>query len=304
MTFVWGQNSNFLPILNIVLVYAPTRLISWKDPALPVRILVKMECENSAQVPGNKWWKLKYNLDDAVKTGLPILTFGGAFSNHIFATAAGAHAMGLHSIGIIRGETVSNPLLDAARRNGMNLEFISRTAYRSKSEPSFLSSLKEKFGDFFLIPEGGTNEAAIRGCQEWGEMLQHEINFDIVCLPVGTGGTMAGLISSIHGDRTVVGFSSLKDGAFLERDVSRWITKASCNWRIETDYDFGGYAKQTKSLTQFIAQTWEAQGIELDPVYTCKTLFGVIDMARKGKFAAGSTVLVLHTGGIHRIGPN
>jgi 1-aminocyclopropane-1-carboxylate deaminase len=281
------------------LSYTNTRIVTWKDPSLPVRVLVKMECENNSRVPGNKWWKLKYNIEAAREAAVPILTFGGAFSNHIFATASAAHAIGLSCIGIIRGEEVSNPVLESARRNGMHLEFVSRTAYRHKSEESFIADLNEKFGEFFLIPEGGTNEAAIRGCREWGNMLQQRIEFDTLCLPVGTGGTMAGLITSMHGDKTVIGFSSLKDGVFLKNDVSKWAMGTTCNWYIETAYDFGGYAKMTEVLKQFMEDTRQEQGIVLDPVYTSKTMFGVLDLARSGKFIEGSTVLVLHTGGIH-----
>src|SRR5205085_1956687 len=143
---------------------------------------------------------------------LPIVTFGGAYSNHIYATSAAAKEIELPSIGIIRGEPVDNPVLSFARANGMQLEFVSREAFRNKSDSSYVESLRKKYGPFHLIPEGGTNDAAIRGCCEWGQQLEREIHFDVLCLPVGTGGTMAGLVKGLSSKKSVIGFSSLKGG--------------------------------------------------------------------------------------------
>jgi 1-aminocyclopropane-1-carboxylate deaminase len=283
-----------------MLDYHPTRTVIWNDKDLPAKILVKMECENHPTVSGNKWWKLKYNLEEAQRRGIPILTFGGAYSNHIYATSAAAKEIGLPSIGVIRGEPVDNHVLTFARANGMQLEFVSREVFKNKSDPMFVEGLRKKFGDFFLIPEGGTNEAAIRGCREWGRKLEREIEFDVLCLPVGTGGTMAGLLSGLSKNKSVIGFSALKGGEFLGGEVNRWINSNEVSdWRVETEYHFGGYAKTTDALMHFINDMHAQQDVRLDPVYTAKAMFGVLDLARKGSFRDRSTVLFLHTGGLH-----
>ena len=257
-----------------------------------------MECENHPTVSGNKWWKLKYNIEEVVRSGLPMLTFGGAYSNHIYAVAAAANAFGLRSIGIIRGEPVRNHVLSFAEGNGMRLEFISREMYRKKHEAFFLQQLREKYGNFFLLPEGGTNEPAVRGCREFGEMLEGEITFDTLCLSVGTGGTIAGIVSALSKTKTVIGFASLKGGEFLKDDVAGWLRGDTCEWRIETAYHFGGYGKVTKQLRNLIEHARLQHRIILDPVYTSKALFGVLDLAHNGLFERGSTVLFLHTGGL------
>jgi 1-aminocyclopropane-1-carboxylate deaminase len=280
------------------LAYQDTPVVTWKDKSLLVQIIVKLECANHPNVSGNKWWKLKHNLGAAAKTRLPVLTFGGPFSNHIFATAAATNQVGLRSIGVIRGERVDNSTLGFAASQGMQLEFIPRETYRHKSEDSFVDELRQRYGDFYLIPEGGTNDLAIRGCCEWGEMLNRDIKFDTLCLPVGTGGTMAGLITAMKPAQKVLGFSSLKGGEFLENEVRRWLPSTTCEWTIETNYHFGGYAKTDQQLLRFIEETRITQGIALDPVYTSKMMFGVVDLARRGAFNEGSTVLVLHTGGL------
>jgi 1-aminocyclopropane-1-carboxylate deaminase len=281
-----------------MLEYRPTRVVEWNDH-LPVKILVKMECENHPTVSGNKWWKLKYNLAEAQRAGLPILTFGGAYSNHIYATSAAAKEIKLPSLGIIRGEPVDNPVLSFARENGMQLEFVSRETFRDKSEPLFVEDLRKKYGDFYLIPEGGTNDAAIRGCCELGQQLEREIDFDVLCLPVGTGGTTAGLVKGLSSKKSVIGFSALKGGEFLKGEVERWVNCSdTCEWRIETAYHFGGYAKKTQELLRFIRGTHERNGVLLDPIYTAKAMFGVVDLVRRGVIGEGSKILFVHTGGL------
>jgi 1-aminocyclopropane-1-carboxylate deaminase len=280
------------------LSYLKPPVVWWKDKNLPVEIIVSLECDNHPLVSGNKWWKLKYNLDAALASGLPVLTFGGAFSNHIFATSAACHALGLQSIGIIRGERVNNPTLSFASQNGMKLEFISREMYKQKAAPGFIETLRERFGDFFLIPEGGTNELAVRGCREWGETLLREIEFDKLCIAVGTGGTIAGLISAMSIEKSVIGFSSLKGGSFQEADVRRWLPQTTCDWHIETSYHFGGYAKTDSKLSEFIDSVRREQGIMLDHVYTAKMMYGVLDLVRQGFIREGSKVLTIHTGGL------
>lgn len=261
-----------------------------------VQLVIKREDLNHPAVSGNKWWKLKYNLLAAEKEET-LLTFGGAYSNHIYATAAAARELGKKSIGIIRGERIEplNATLRFAEEQGMKLEFISREAYRSKDTPSFLAALRDRYRSFYLIPEGGTNELAVQGCCELGELLAKETSFDYLCLPVGTAGTMAGLARGTS--RDVLGFSVLKDGAFLQAAFNELSVGAS-NGHLVTEYDFGGYAKVPLLLKNFIAEFEKEYAIPLDPIYTGKAMYGVVDLIQKGRFAEGSTVLFLHTGGL------
>ncbi|MCX8491242.1 MAG: pyridoxal-phosphate dependent enzyme [Cyclobacteriaceae bacterium] len=266
-----------------------------------VRVLLKREDLNNPYASGNKWWKLKYNLEEAERQGYEtLLTFGGAYSNHIFATAAAGKELGLKTIGVIRGEEVLplNYTLAFAESCGMKLHYISREAYRKKTESDFIEQLHHEFGNFYLIPEGGTNELAIKGCAELAHQLQHEVDFDYLCLSIGTGGTMAGMIEGLEKSKRIIGFSSLKGGAFLEEEIRKMILPESTNWSINTDYHFGGYGKTSSALKFFINHTKANHQLSLDIVYTSKMFFGVVDLITKGYFKRKSTVLVLHTGGL------
>ncbi len=257
-------------------------------------------------VSGNKWYKLKYNLIKAKEEGFTtLLTFGGAFSNHIHATAVAAKEAGFKSIGIIRGEETLplNPTLRLASFIGMELHYVSRSLYRTKTEPTFVDELKQKYGDFYLLPEGGTNQVAIRGAEEILE--GHLVNsYDYVVSAVGTGGTLTGLISKLNGKSEIIGVSSLK-GDFLDGEVHNLLKLVNKellkNWRISFDYHFGGYAKHSRELIAFINNFKIEQGIRLDPIYTGKMMYGVADMAANRKFKENSKVLAIHTGGLQGI---
>jgi 1-aminocyclopropane-1-carboxylate deaminase len=262
-------------------------------------VIVKREDLNHPFVSGNKWWKLKYNLEEAFKCGKPtVLTFGGAYSNHIYATAAATHELGLKSIGVIRGEETLplNETLVFAKSRGMEIHYVSREVYRTKSSPEFIRALHEKFGDFYLIPEGGTNELAVKGCAEFASTLNDEIDFDFLCLPVGTGGTIAGMIEGLNESKMIIGFPVLKGAEFLEEEIRKYTSRK--NWRLVYDYHVGGYAKTNAQLMTFLNEFEHAHQIPLDPVYTAKMMFGVLDLIRKNFFPHGSTILALHTGGL------
>lgn len=253
-------------------------------------------------VSGNKFFKLKYNLEKAKSHGKStILTFGGAFSNHIYTTAEAASAENLEAIGIIRGERTEplNPTLARAEKLGMQLHFIDRTSYRNKTNPEFLIGLKEKFGDFYLIPEGGTNEAAIGGTQEI--LVQEDLQFSHICSSIGTGGTFAGLYSSLASQQKLLGFSSLK-GQFILQEITELIEKyqltSQGTYEILTKYHFEGYAKYTQELIDFIWWFYEQFGIALDPIYTGKMAFGIWDLIQQDYFAPGSKLLMIHSGGL------
>ena len=206
-----------------------------------VRLFIKRIDKIHPFVSGNKWFKLKYNLLEAKKQGLnTLLTFGGAYSNHISATAFATKEKGINSIGIIRGEEhlPLNPTLRFAIDNGMKLHYISRSNYKEKTSANFLEDLKNQFGDFYLINEGGTNELAIQGAKE---ILDTNDTQDYICCPVGTGGTIAGIIKDSNDKQTVIGFPAIKGFKQLEKDINNLTN--STNFMFINDYVGNGYAK-------------------------------------------------------------
>jgi len=252
-------------------------------------------------ISGNKWYKLKYNLEEAQKLGKrTLLTFGGAYSNHIIATAAAAKQFGFSSIGIIRGDELKEPneRLKFALEMGMKLQYVSRELYRDKDRlMNYVTEIVDS-NETYILPEGGSNQLAVKGCQE----ILNGINipYDIVCCACGTGTTLAGIALSLKRDTAVIGFSSLKGGTFLEKEVQNYVGNSLHNWSIETNYHFGGYAKSTSELMDFIKGFNHQHNIELDYVYTGKMMYGVFDLASKNRFIPGSRILVIHTGGIYK----
>ena len=261
-----------------------------------VRLFIKRIDKVHPFVSGNKWFKLKYNLLEAKKQNYKtLLTFGGAYSNHIAATAFAAHEKGLKSIGVIRGEEhfPLNPTLQFARENGMELHYVSRSEYREKATPNFLEKLKAKFGSFYLIPEGGTNELAIQGT---AEILEKNDTQDYICCAVGTGGTISGIINASNPKQTVIGFPAIKGIDVLEKDIKSWAN--STNYKFINTYIGKGYAKTSEELIQFINEFNTAYNIPLDAVYTGKMMLGILDLVSKDYFPKGSSILAIHTGGL------
>ena len=253
-------------------------------------------------ISGNKFRKLKYNLVQAkAENQETLLTFGGAFSNHIAAAAYAGKEQGFKTIGIIRGDELEskimvNPTLKFAQECGMRFKFITREDYRHKTEEEFIEILKQEFGNFYLVPEGGTNEFAVKGC---GEILTEEDSqYDFICCAVGTGGTISGLINSILPHQKVLGFPALK-GDFLKEEIRKFAQKE--NWELITEYHFGGYGKVNPELIAFINQFYKENSIPLDPIYTAKMVFGVMDLIEKNYFPENSKILLIHTGGIQGI---
>ncbi len=267
-----------------------------------VTLYLKREDEIHPFISGNKYRKLKYNLTAALHEGFKtVLTFGGAYSNHIAATAYAAWEAGFKSIGIIRGEELvdrwkTNPTLQFAHSCGMQFQFVSRTSYREKTTQLFLNDLREAHGHFYLIPEGGTNALAVQGCREI--ITATDAGFDLLCSSVGTGGTLAGIIAAAHQGQRVIGFPALK-GDFLKEDIRSFATRD--NWSLQTDYHFGGYAKVDEPLVRFINDFKHKTGIPLDPVYTGKMLFGILDLVKKDFFVPKTRILAIHTGGLQGI---
>ncbi len=272
-----------------------------------VSLFIKREDKIHKFVSGNKFRKLKYNLQEAkLQNKQTLLTFGGAYSNHILATAVAGNIAGFKTIGVIRGDELANNLdkvlernatLREASKNGMLFKFVSREEYRQKESVFFIQKLKEEFDDFYLIPEGGTNDLAIKGCQEI--LKKEDEKFDYICLAVGTGGTISGVINaSSEVFQKVIGFPALK-GDFLSDEIKKRITKK--NWELQNDYHFGGYGKYNQELIQFINQFKKKTNVLLDPIYTGKMMFGVLDLIEKKYFKKNSKILVIHTGGLQGI---
>ena len=271
-----------------------------------VQLFIKREDLIHSEISGNKWRKLRYNLLAAAEQKVDaLLTFGGAYSNHVLAVAAAGKEFGFKTIGVIRGEEhlPLNPTLRRAKETlGMHIIYMDRIAYRLKNTPEVKEKLRGAFGKFYLIPEGGTNNLAIKGCAEILEGV--EIPYDYVCSSCGTGGTLAGLICSLKGEKQVLGFSALK-GDFLINEVESLVANYSKNsfknWKINTDYHFGGYAKFKPELIDFINQFKENHNIQLNPIYTGKMMFGLFDLIEKNYFKPGTTILAIHTGGLQGI---
>ena len=258
---------------------------------------------NHVALSGNKWHKLKYNILEARKLKKnTLLTFGGAFSNHVYATAAAGKIFNFRTIGVIRGEEhlPLNPTLSFAKENGMELYYMDRTSYPKKDSNEIIEDLKRRFGDFYLIPEGGTNELAVKGCSELIDKI--DLDFDFVCCPCGTGGTLTGLISGLNGKSNALGFAVLKGASFLRENVQLLLKKSGGellnNWAINLDYHFGGYAKIDRELLNFVNDFYAITKIPIEPIYTGKMLFGIYDLISKGFFEQGTRIIAIHTGGL------
>ena len=253
-------------------------------------------------VSGNKFRKLKYNLLKAkAENHHTLLTFGGAFSNHIAATAYAGKENGFKTIGIIRGDELEskaddNPTLKFAKECGMKFVFVSREQYKLKEDSEFLNQLHTNFGDFYVIPEGGTNDFAIKGCEEI--LTDDDEKYDFICCSIGTGGTISGLINKSLSQQNILGFPSLK-GDFLQKDICKFANKE--NWKLILEYHFGGYGKVSQELIAFINDFYKKYNIPLDPIYTGKMVFGVIDLINKNYFPENSKILLIHTGGIQGV---
>lgn len=265
---------------------------------------IKREDLNDPFIQGNKWLKLKPNLELAKQQGYKkILTFGGCYSNHIYATAAAGQRFNFETIGIIRGPEPKtySPTLKFAQQAGMQLHFIDRKTYRSIQDLEVQRELSLAFQPVYIIPEGGTNQPAVGNCSEFMQTIPSD--FDIMTCACGTGGTLAGLIKGLNGTKKLIGFPVLKGGDFLYSDIKNLLLASSNhqsfdNWTLNTDYHFGGYGRSTKQLEDFIVQFKQQHNITLEPVYTGKLIFGIYDLIQKGHFPKKTKILALHSGGL------
>lgn len=277
----------------------------YRDPYRKILVDVKREDKIHPYVSGNKFRKLKYNIKNLKSNHYStILTYGGAFSNHIAATAAAAKICGIESIGVIRGDEIKekllknpkhNPTLAYARSQGMRLHFISRSDYAQKETDQEILKLEEKFGLFYRIPEGGTNSLAVKGCEEI--LNNDDQNYDVLACCVGTGGTISGIINASKAHQNIYGFSALKN--HKHQEIHQFTQKN--NWNIFEDHRFGGYAKTSNELIEFINSFYRCTGIKLDPIYTGKMMFKLFEMIDKNHFSDGTKILVIHSGGLQAV---
>ncbi len=273
---------NPIPYQNIILQGQP--------------ITVKRLDKINLQVSGNKFYKLKYNLAYAQENGYQqIVSFGGAYSNHIYALAHACAEMGLQSVGIIRGEELANkplnPTLQKVQNLGMKLHFISRQQYRQKHTDEFLTQLQKDYPNSYIIPEGGTNSLAIKGTEEILSKADKS-DYDYICCAVGTGGTIAGIINASSKKQQIIGFSAL-NSTYQAEDITKWTNKN--NWQLFADNVFNGYGRYNDKLIDFITDLKENQGLELEPIYTGKALYRLAQLLTEQDKGRG---LFIHTGGL------
>ena len=260
-----------------------------------VKVFVKRLDDISSSISGNKYFKLKYNIAQAKKNSCKqIITFGGAFSNHILATSIISKENNLKSIAFIRGEETLplNPTLKVAASNGMKILYLSRSEYRNKHNPEFQKKLKLAYDDSYIINEGGTNYLAVKGTQE---ILNDNDTQNYICCPVGTGGTISGIINKSKFDQKVIGFMSLKNKIDIQKKISLFTNKK--NWMLNHEFTFGGYAKYNKELVSFIFDFYKKYNITLDIVYNGKMFYGIYDLIKKRKIM-NCSILLIHTGGL------
>lgn len=254
---------------------------------------------------GNKWAKLKYNLLEASRLNIKtLLTFGGAWSNHIAATACASKIYGFKSIGIIRGEETLplNKTLREAQVNGMQLYYENRLNYREKENTEYHNHLKNRFGEIYIIPEGGSNPLGVKGVSEIINGISTP--FDYIICACGTGATLAGLANGLKRDQSAVGISVLKSLGFLNGNLLRFTDFQEgkmINWKIIEDFHFGGYARHTNELLDFIRLFFQDHKIVIEPVYTGKLFFGLYELIKKDYFKKGSSLIVFHSGGLQYI---
>ncbi|MEL6864596.1 MAG: pyridoxal-phosphate dependent enzyme [Bacteroidota bacterium] len=299
--------SFFMRELSFFNTSSPSPIQEIQSPLLKerkLRLLVKRDDLLDKSLSGNKWRKLKYNLHEAFNQQKKcLLTFGGAYSNHLYATAAAGQRFGIPTIGIVRGEAVEppNPTIRFLRACQMKLHFVSRHAYRQKTD--LLDQLDLDLTDCYILPEGGSNPLAMKGCTELVEETREQLAFvpEVWALACGTGATLAGLIEGLGGTAQALGIAVLRDASLGERIQSLLSRPLTDNWSLCLDYHFGGYARFDEELIQWINDFRRQFGIPLEPLYTGKLFFGLFDLIQQGYFPVGTTILAVHTGGLQGI---
>ncbi|CAL9556250.1 1-aminocyclopropane-1-carboxylate deaminase/D-cysteine desulfhydrase [Streptomyces sp. enrichment culture] len=266
-----------------------------------VRLLLKRDDLIHPELIGNKWRKLAPNLRAAA--GRTVVTFGGAYSNHLRATAAAGRLLGLDTVGVVRGEELAgrplNPSLARCADDGMRLHFVDRTTYRRKTEPDVLAAiLRAAHAEgAYVVPEGGSNAAAVRGCTALGEELRGHA--DVVAVACGTGGTLAGLAAGLGPHARVIGVPVLR-GGFLGEEIRALQRRAfggpRGDWSLDDRFHFGGYARTTPELDAFAEDFEDRHGLPVERLYVAKSLYGLLTLTEEGAFARGTTLAAVVTG--------
>lgn len=294
-----------LPSLNFTELKLPSPVTQLHSPLLSekkVQLFIKRDEFIHPVLQGNKWRKLKYNLLEAnIQKQKTLLSFGGAYSNHLHALAFAGQHFGFNTIGIIRGEEPAkpNPCLQDMENWGMQLEYIKRIDYKQKTTDEFIHNLRKKFGDFYLIPEGGNNPQGIKGCAELLDELEQ--NYDVICSEVGSGTMFSSLITHNKELSTrFLGFVIMKNKQ-IESDIREQTSiqnNIATAWSLIHNYHFGGFAKANAELHQFISDFKMRFNIQLEPVYSGKMLYGIFDLIKKDHFKPGTKILAIHGGGL------
>ncbi|MEH6346658.1 MAG: pyridoxal-phosphate dependent enzyme [Bermanella sp.] len=268
-----------------------------------VRVDVKRDDLIHPVVSGNKLYKLHFNLVEFERSKMKTLvTFGGAYSNHLHAVACVGKELGVPTVGIVRGEQLLplNPTLKDCVAWGMTLEPVSRTLYRQKNNSEQVQDIISKYESVYLVPEGGGNLLGVQGAALMLDGVQQD-DYDVIAVASGTGATVAGLISASEPNINVIGFATLKGATWMVDEVEGFLEQLSCsksNWQINCDYHFGGYGKKNNELSAFVDEISRSYGLDLEPVYTGKAFYGVLDLIARGVIKENSRVLFIHSGGL------
>ena len=282
--------------------FMPSRLVRIDDHRLKthkIELWIKRDDLLHPVISGNKWRKLKYCLNHALLLGdHTIVSMGGQYSNHLHALAYAARSLNIKTVGLVRGAQTEplTPTLKDCRNWGMELRFVTRSDYRllrQYREPHEIPDLEP--GQYWL-PEGGAQKLALSGVAELVDEI--DVPFDTLCMPCGTGATLAGCIDALKGTRNIIGFAALKNASYMTADVTSLLAEPYPNWCINRHYHFGGFAKTTPELLEFIRLFESMHHIPLEPVYSGKMLYGLYDMIAKGYFRTGQRLIALHTGGL------
>lgn len=268
----------------------------WYFPYVQEVAMLRLD-EVHPVVSGNKWYKLKHNISHAIQHGYKtILTFGGGYSNHLVATAAAAKESGLKSIGVVRGvyDHVT-PTLIACEEYGMQLEFVSQDEYDRKDDEVWLKQLSDKYGNVFIIPEGGANEWGREGAAVIASFIP--AGYTHVCISVGTGTTLEGIRSVLPEQTEVFGYVPMKGGSYLTDEISKHVPTNN-NWLLFDEWHFGGFGKRSDGLLAFMNEFYTTNHIPLDMVYTAKMMYGVQSQMKAGVFPPDARILCIHTGGL------
>ncbi|WP_448245374.1 1-aminocyclopropane-1-carboxylate deaminase/D-cysteine desulfhydrase [Thalassotalea agariperforans] len=258
-------------------------------------------------ISGNKWRKLKYNLFHAKSQGYQgVLSFGGAYSNHLHALAYAGYQQGLMTKAIVRGEPhyLANSTLSQASKWGMQCQFVDRKSYRLREDKDYLFTLQKNNPDYYIVPEGGSNPHALTGVGELINELAQQVSYESLLVPVGSGGTIAGLIAADNNQHQLLGIAVLKQADYLINHIKNLLpaeAKAYNNWQLLTQFHRGGYAKFSREDEQNIYQFNQATGITFEPVYSGKMILALLDLIAQGYFKAGSRIVLVHTGGLQGI---